>query len=140
LTGEEITMGAQFRMAHTMLRVADLNRAVGFYTGPLGMTLLRKFDNAHAKFTAAFVGYGDEKTNPAIELMRFWDQSGPYEVGTGYGHVALEVGDVHALATALAVQGVKIKRPPFAVMEGRMVIAFIEDPDGYEVELIEHRA
>jgi len=126
-----------FRMLHTMLRVQDLDRSLAFYTGALGMKLLRKRDYPDGKFTLAFVGYGDEDTNTVIELTHNWGREEPYEIGTGYGHIALGVPDIYKTCETLAQQGVKITRPPGPMKHGTTVIAFIEDPDGYKVELIQ---
>ena len=124
------------RLLHTMLRVGDLERSLAFYTGPLGMKLLRRRDFPGGRFTLAFVGYGDESETAVLELTHNWDTK-RYEIGTGYGHVALGVPDIYATCAALREQGVKITREPGPMQHGSTVIAFIEDPDGYKVELIE---
>jgi len=126
------------RMLHTMLRVGDLERSLAFYTGPLGMKLLRRHDFPGGRFTLAFVGYGDEKDNTVLELTHNWDTKS-YELGGGYGHVALGVPDIHATCAKLREQGVKITREPGPMQHGTTVIAFVEDPDGYKIELIEGR-
>jgi lactoylglutathione lyase len=126
------------RLLHTMLRVGDLERSLGFYTGPLGMKLLRRHDFPGGRFTLAFVGYGDESETAVLELTHNWDTA-RYEIGTGYGHIALGVPDVYATCAALREQGVKITREPGPMQHGTTVIAFIEDPDGYKVELIQGR-
>jgi lactoylglutathione lyase len=125
-------------MLHTMLRVGDLERSLAFYTGPLGMKLLRRHDFPGGRFTLAFVGYGDEKDNTVLELTHNWDTKS-YELGGGYGHVALGVPDIHATCAKLREQGVKITREPGPMQHGTTVIAFVEDPDGYKIELIEGR-
>jgi lactoylglutathione lyase len=125
-------------MLHTMLRVGDLERSLAFYTGPLGMKLLRRHDFPGGRFTLAFVGYGDEKDNTVLELTHNWDTKS-YEIGGGYGHVALGVPDIHATCAKLREQGVKITREPGPMQHGTTVIAFVEDPDGYKIELIEGR-
>jgi lactoylglutathione lyase len=119
-----------------MLRVGDLERSLAFYTGPLEMKLLRKHDFPGGKFTLAFVGYGDESETAVLELTHNWDTK-KYEIGTGYGHVALGVDDIYATCARLRENGVKITREPGPMQHGSTVIAFIEDPDGYKVELIE---
>jgi lactoylglutathione lyase len=129
--------GGRFRMLHTMLRVNDLDKSLAFYTGPLGMKLLRKRDFPDGKFTLAFVGYGDESENTVIELTYNWGREQPYQLGDAYGHIALGVPDIYGTCEKLAKQGVKITRPPGPMKHGTTVIAFVEDPDGYKVELIE---
>jgi len=124
------------RLLHTMLRVGDLDKSLAFYTGPLEMKLLRKHDFPGGKFTLAFVGYGDESETAVLELTHNWDTK-KYEIGTGYGHVALGVDDIYATCARLRENGVKITREPGPMQHGSTVIAFIEDPDGYKVELIE---
>ena len=126
------------RILHTMLRVGDLERSLAFYTGPLGMKLLRRHDFPGGRFTLAFVGYGDEKDNTVLELTHNWDTKS-YEIGGGYGHVALGVPDIRATCETLRAQGVKITREPGPMQHGTTVIAFVEDPDGYKIELIEGR-
>ncbi|QCO01214.1 lactoylglutathione lyase [Azospirillum argentinense] len=128
---------SQFRLLHTMLRVYDLEKSLDFYTRLLGMKLLRRNDYEGGRFTLAFVGYGDEKNTAVLELTHNWDQAEPYAIGTAYGHIALGVPDIHATCEQLAKEGVKIPRPPGPMKHGTTVIAFIEDPDGYKVELIE---
>jgi len=126
-----------FRVLHTMLRVRDLNRSLDFYTTHLGMTLLRQNEYPDGRFTLAFVGYGDEASTAVIELTHNWDQTEPYSLGTGYGHIALGVPDIYGTCRALEAAGVKITRPPGPMKHGTTVIAFIEDPDGYKIELIQ---
>lgn len=127
------------RMLHTMLRVYDLEKSLDFYTRLLGMKLLRKNDYPSGEFTLAFVGYGDEAANAVIELTHNWGQNEPYQLGTGFGHIALGVPDIYAVCDQLAKEGVKIPRPPGPMKHGSTVIAFIEDPDGYKIELIEKK-
>jgi lactoylglutathione lyase len=122
-----------------MIRVLDLSKSLDFYTRLLGMSLLRKNDYPEGRFTLAFVGYGGEETNTVLELTHNWDQREPYAIGTGFGHLALGVADIYATCERLAAEGVKIPRPPGPMKHGSTVIAFIEDPDGYKVELIERR-
>ena len=126
------------RMLHTMLRVGDLEKSLAFYTGPLGMKLLRKADFPGGRFTLAFVGYGNEKDNTVLELTHNWDTK-KYELGGGYGHIALGVPDIYGTCAKLREQGVKITREPGPMQHGSTVIAFVEDPDGYKIELIEGR-
>ncbi|MFM1663012.1 lactoylglutathione lyase [Aeromonas salmonicida] len=123
------------RILHTMLRVGDLQRSIDFYTRVLGMKLLRKSENSEYKYTLAFVGYGDEKDEAVIELTYNWGVS-EYELGSAYGHIALEADDIHATCDALRAAGAKITREPGPVKGGTTVIAFVEDPDGYKIELI----
>ena len=126
----------RFRMMHTMIRVLDLDTSIKFYTELLGMTLLRRDDFPEGKFTLAFVGYGPEATDTVVELTHNWDQVTPYEIGTGFGHLALGVNDIYAVCGALEKQGARIPRPPGPMKHGTTHIAFIEDPDGYKIELI----
>ncbi len=125
------------RMLHTMLRVFDLQRSLDFYTRILGMTVLRRKDYPDGRFTLAFVGFGPEEETAVIELTHNWDQKEPYQIGTGYGHIALGVGDIYATCEKLKSAGAKIVRPPRPMKHGTTVIAFVEDPDGYKIELIE---
>ncbi|MBF3238866.1 lactoylglutathione lyase [Aeromonas veronii] len=123
------------RILHTMLRVGDLQRSIDFYTRVLGMKLLRKSENSEYKYTLAFVGYGDEKDEAVIELTYNWGVS-EYELGSAYGHIALEADDIYATCEALRAADAKITREPGPVKGGTTVIAFVEDPDGYKIELI----
>ena len=127
----------RFRILHTMIRVRDLDKSLDFYTRLLGMTQLRRKDFPGGKFTLAFVGYGGEADHTVIELTHNWDQEEPYELGTGFGHVAIGVPDIYATCERLKAEGVAIPRPPGPMKHGTTVIAFIEDPDGYKIELIE---
>jgi lactoylglutathione lyase len=131
-------MTAGWRMLHTMIRVGDLDRSIDFYTRLLGMRLLRRQDYPGGRFTLAFVGYGDEADHTVIELTHNWDTAS-YDLGAGFGHIALGVPDIHAACDALAKEGVKIPRPPGPMKHGSTVIAFVEDPDGYRIELIEKK-
>ena len=126
-----------FRLLHTMIRVLDLEKSIDFYTRLLGMRLLRRQDYPSGKFTLAFVGYGDEKEHAVIELTHNWDQAEPYQIGTAFGHLAVGVPDIYGTCAALGKEGVKIPRPPGPMKHGGSVIAFVEDPDGYKIELIE---
>jgi lactoylglutathione lyase len=123
------------RLLHTMLRVGNLQRSIDFYTGVLGMRLLRQKDYPDGKFTLAFVGYGDETDNSVIELTYNWDTD-HYDLGTGYGHIAIEVDDVYEAVEELRNRGGKVIRDAGPMNAGTTIIAFIEDPDGYPVELI----
>jgi len=127
---------SQYRLAHTMIRVRDLEKSLDFYTRILGMKVLRQKEYPGGKFTNTFVGYGPEESHPAIELTYNWDQEEPYDLGNGWGHVALEVPDVYAACEALQEAGANITRPPGPMKNGTRVIAFVEDPDGYKVELL----
>lgn len=124
------------RLLHTMIRVGELQRSIDFYTKVLGMRLLRQKDYPDGKFTLAFVGYGDEKDTAVIELTHNWETSS-YDLGNGFGHVALGVSDIYATCDAIRVAGGKIVREPGPMKHGSTVIAFVEDPDGYKIELIE---
>ena len=123
------------RLLHTMLRVGNLQRSIDFYTGVLGMRLLRQKDYPDGKFTLAFVGYGAETDNTVIELTYNWDTD-HYDLGTGYGHIAIEVDDVYQAVEELRSRGGKVIRDAGPMNAGTTIIAFIEDPDGYPIELI----
>lgn len=123
------------RILHTMLRVGNLERSIKFYTEVLGMKLLRQSDNEEYKYSLAFVGYGEEIDEAVIELTYNWGVES-YELGTAYGHIALEAEDIYATCDALRAAGAKITREPGPVKGGTTVIAFVEDPDGYKIELI----
>ena len=123
------------RILHTMLRVGNLERSIGFYTTVLGMKLLRQKDYPEGKFTLAFVGYGPEAENSVIELTYNWDTD-QYELGNGYGHIALEVDDVYQACDDIRQRGGKIIREAGPMNAGTTIIAFVEDPDGYPIELI----
>jgi lactoylglutathione lyase len=129
-------MSEQFSYLHTMLRVGDLDRSVAFYTKHLGMKELRRSDVPDGKYTLAFLGYGDEKTHTVLELTYNYGVES-YEMGTAFGHLAVGVPDIHATCEGMRAAGVKITREPGPVKFGTTVIAFIEDPDGYKIELIE---
>lgn len=123
------------RLLHTMLRVGNLERSLSFYTEVLGMKLLRQKDYPDGKFTLAFVGYGDESNNTVIELTHNWDTES-YDLGEGYGHIAIEVDDVYKATDDIKQRGGKIIRDAGPMNAGTTIIAFIEDPDGYPIELI----
>ena len=123
------------RLLHTMLRVKDLQRSIAFYTDVLGMTLLRQQDYPDGQFTLAFMGYGPEADNTVIELTYNWGVN-HYELGTGYGHIAIAVDDVQAAVDAMRAKGANILREPGPMKAGTTVLAFLEDPDGYRIELL----
>ena len=127
----------KFRVMHTMVRVKDLEKSLDFYTRLLGMQVLRKQDFPEGKFTLAFVGYGPEETNAVVELTHNWDQDRPYELGAGYGHIALGVRDINSVCAELEKAGANIPRKPGPMKHGTTHIAFVEDPDGYKIELID---
>ena len=124
------------RLLHTMLRVGDLPRAIDFYTRILGMQLLRQHDNPQYQYTLAFVGYGDEKNNAVLELTYNYGTT-QYDLGTAYGHIAIAVDDVYEACEKIRSNGGKVTREAGPVKGGKTVIAFIEDPDGYKIELIQ---
>ena len=124
------------RLLHTMLRVGDLQRAIGFYTGALGMTLLRTTERPEQKYSLAFVGYGSNPEHAEIELTHNHGVAA-YEMGTAYGHIAIGVADIRAACERVRAQGGQVTREPGPVKGGATVIAFVADPDGYKIELIE---
>ena len=124
------------RILHTMLRVGDLERSLKFYTDVLGMRLLRRKDYPDGKFTLAFVGYGEESVTTVLELTHNWGVE-KYELGNAYGHIAIEVDDAYQACEDVKRLGGKVTREAGPMKHGTTVIAFIEDPDGYKVELIE---
>ena len=130
------------RILHTMLRVGDLQRSIDFYTKVMGMELLRKTDRPEQKYTLAFVGYGDESRGAVLELTYNYDVAS-YDIGAGFGHVAVEVDDAAAacghVRDKAAVYGAKVTREAGPVKGGTTVIAFVQDPDGYKIELIERK-
>jgi lactoylglutathione lyase len=129
---------AEFSYLHTMLRVGNLEASVGFYTKLLGMKELRRNEVPAGQYTLVFIGYGDEKAHTVLELTYNWGTD-HYEIGTAFGHLALGVPDIYATCETLRAAGVKITREPGPVKFGTTVIAFIEDPDGYKIELIERK-
>jgi lactoylglutathione lyase len=126
-----------FRLLHAMIRVRDQDRSIDFYTRHLGMKVLRQKDYEGGRFTNTFVGYEHEDSGTVLELTCNWDQVEPYTHGSGFGHLAVAVPDIYATCAALGKEGVTITRPPGPMKHGTTVIAFIEDPDGYKIELIE---
>ena len=123
------------RLLHTMLRVGDLPTSIAFYTQVLGMTLLRQKDYPEGRFTLAFLGYGDEKLHTALELTHNWDTS-EYTLGNGFGHLAIEVDDVYAATDHIRENGGRILREAGPMNAGNTIVAFVQDPDGYEIELL----
>ena len=123
------------QILHTMIRVADLDKSIDFYTGVLGMKLLRRKDYPEGKFTLAFVGYGDESAHTAIELTYNWDVAS-YDLGNGFGHLAVEVDDVYEACAEIKRRGGMVTREAGPMKGGGTVIAFVSDPDGYKIELI----
>ena len=126
------------KMLHTMIRVGNLDRSLAFYTELLGMRLLRKKDYPEGRFTLVFVGYGDEADHTVVELTHNWDTE-RYQLGDGFGHVALSVDDIYRQCDELRAKGAKIVREPGPMKHGSTEIAFVEDPDGYKIELIQAR-
>ena len=124
------------RFLHTMLRVGDLQRSIDFYTGVLGMKLLRRKDYPDGKFTLAFVGYAEESEQAVIELTHNWETKS-YDLGNGFGHIALGMPDVYNACEAVKAKGGKVTREPGPMKFGGSVIAFVEDPDGYKIEFIQ---
>ncbi len=127
------------RILHTMIRVGDLERSLAFYIEVLGMHLLHREDYPGGRFTLAFVGYGDERAGAVIELTHNWDTPS-YDLGKGFGHVALETEDAYAACERIKAKGGKVVREAGPMQHGTIVIAFIEDPDGYKIELIQAEA
>ncbi len=126
------------RILHTMLRVGDLKRSIAFYTDVLGMRVLRQSDYPNGRFTLAFVGYGDERDEAVLELTHNWDTES-YDLGTGYGHIAVEVDDAYKACEAVKERGGKVTREAGPMKHGSTVIAFVEDPDGYKIEFIQKK-
>jgi len=124
------------RVLHTMIRIGDLDRSIKFYTDVLGMKLLRRKDYPDGKFTLAFVGYGPETEHAVVELTYNWG-TGKYDLGNGFGHVALEVDDAYKACAEIKNRGGKVTREAGPMKHGSTVIAFVEDPDGYKIELIQ---
>lgn len=137
-SGTETSAGIRKnRLLHTMVRVRDLDAAVDFYTGKMGMHVLRKREAPEGRYTNVFLGYGPEREITVLELTYNWDQKEPYELGAAFGHLAIGVEDVYEACKRLAAAGVKITRQPGPVQFGKTLIAFIEDPDGRKIELIQ---
>ncbi|HEX9687285.1 MAG TPA: lactoylglutathione lyase [Burkholderiales bacterium] len=127
------------RILHTMIRVGDLQRSLDFYTQVLGMKLLRKTDYPGGRFTNAFVGYDEEARTAVLELTHNWDTAS-YDLGTGYGHVAIEVDDAYRACEEVKRRGGRVTREPGPMKHGTTVIAFVEDPDGYKIEFIQRKS
>ena len=126
------------RLLHTMIRVGDLQRSIDFYTQVLGMRLLRKADYPSGRFTNAFVGYDDESRAAVLELTHNWDTKS-YDMGSGFGHVAVEVEDAYKACDEVRKRGGKVTREPGPMKHGTTVIAFVEDPDGYKIEFVQRK-
>lgn len=126
------------RLLHTMIRVGDLERSIAFYTEVLGMRLLRRKDYPDGRFTLAFVGYGEESEGAVIELTYNWGTD-KYDMGNAFGHIAIGVEDIYKTCEQIKNRGGKVVREPGPMKHGATVIAFVEDPDGYRLELIEGR-
>jgi lactoylglutathione lyase len=126
------------RILHTMIRVGDLDRSIDFYTNVLGMKVLRSKEYPDGRFTNTFVGYGDEASAAVLELTYNWDTHS-YDLGTGYGHVAVEVDDAYKACEEVTRRGGKVTRPAGPMKHGTTVIAFVEDPDGYKIEFIQRK-
>ena len=126
------------RLLHTMIRVGDLQRSIDFYTQVLGMRLLRRSDYPGGRFTNAFVGYEDESKAAVLELTHNWDTKS-YDMGNAFGHVAVEVDDAYKACEEVRKRGGKVTREPGPMKHGTTVIAFVEDPDGYKIEFVQHR-
>lgn len=124
------------RILHTMLRVGDLQRSIDFYTRVLGMNLIRQRDNEEYRYTLAFVGYGSEEDNAVLELTYNWDTN-EYDLGTGYGHIAIGADDIYTTCEAIKAAGGIVSREPGPVKGGTTHIAFVKDPDNYSIELIQ---
>jgi len=125
------------RLLHTMIRVRDLDASIDFYTRLMGMKLIRKNDYPGGKFSLAFVGYDDESSGAVIELTHNWDQAEDYDLGNGFGHLAIAVSDAYAACDRLAAAGASVPRPAGPMKGGTTVIAFVKDPDGYMIELVQ---
>jgi lactoylglutathione lyase len=132
-------MSVQFKMLHTMIRVRDLDASISFYCDHLKMNLIRRKDYPSGKFTLAFVGYGDEDNNTVVELTHNWDQGEDYDLGNGFGHIAIGVGDIYSVCEGLEKIGIEVQRKPGPMKHGATLIAFVKDPDGYMIELIEKK-
>ncbi|MGE4595173.1 MAG: lactoylglutathione lyase [Gammaproteobacteria bacterium] len=128
---------SNYRLAHTMIRVLDLDKSIHFYCDILGMQVLRKTDYPGGRYTNTFIGYGPEAEFPTLELTHNWDQEGHYDKGNGWGHLCIETPDVHQAFEALTAQGAEIISPPGPMSHGTRILAFLKDPDGYVVELNE---
>ncbi|MCF2949834.1 lactoylglutathione lyase [Paraglaciecola aquimarina] len=126
------------RLLHTMLRVNDLQKSINFYTQIMGMKLLRQSENEEYKYSLAFVGYGEESNQTVIELTYNWDKN-EYDLGDAFGHLAIGVDDIHSVCNQIKQQGGEVFREPGPVLGGTTIIAFVRDPNGYSIELIEEK-
>jgi lactoylglutathione lyase len=126
------------RLLHTMLRVGNLQTSIDFYTKLMGMKLLRQSDNSEYQYTLAFVGYGEESENTVLELTYNWGEA-QYNIGEAFGHIAIGVDDIYAICEYIEQQGGDVYRKPGPVKGGKSMIAFVRDPDGYAIELIERK-
>jgi lactoylglutathione lyase len=126
------------RLLHTMLRVGNLQTSIDFYTNLMGMKLLRQSENSEYQYTLAFIGYGEESDTTVLELTYNWDNS-TYQMGDAFGHIAIAVDDIYAVCETIEHQGGDVYRKPGPVKGGKSVIAFVRDPDGYAIELIERK-
>jgi len=126
------------RILHTMLRVTDLQKSISFYTELMGMRLLRRKDYPEGKFTLAFLGYGDESEHTALELTHNWDTSS-YDLGNAYGHIAIEVDDVYEACDIIKTKGGQVVREAGPMKGGSSILAFVKDPDGYMIELLDRK-
>jgi len=124
-------------LLHTMIRVFDLEKSLDFYCRHMGMTLHRKSDYPEGRFTLAFLGYGTETNRNLIELTYNWDRTEPYVIGDAFGHIAVAVDDIYTFCTALEEHGVAVPRQPGPMKHGTTILAFVRDPDGYMIELVE---
>jgi lactoylglutathione lyase len=128
---------SEFKLLHTMMRVIDIEKSIKFYTKFFNMELIRKTDFPGGKFTLAFLGYGSEDKNTVLELTHNWDQKEEYDKGNAWGHIAIGVQDIYNLCLSLEADGVAITRKPGPMKHGTTIIAFIKDPDGYSIELVQ---
>jgi lactoylglutathione lyase len=135
--GDSPVDASNFRLLHAMLRVSDLDRSLEFYTKQLGMQVLERRDHKKNQFSQAYVGFGDGFGQMTLELVSNWDREEPYPHGESFGHVAIEVNGITALCDRLSAAGVKMPRPPRAQRHGENIVAFIEDPDGHQIELVQ---
>jgi lactoylglutathione lyase len=128
---------SEYRLLHAMLRVADLDRSIAFYTERLGMTVLERREHKKNQFSQAYLGYGSEPSGMTLELVANWQREGAYVAGDDFGHIAIAVNNIMRLCDRLAADGVPMPRPPRAQRHGENIVAFVEDPDGYRIELVQ---
>ena len=129
--------GKAERLMHTMLRVSDVERSVDFYTRLLGMRVISQREHRKNQFTQVYLGYGDSESDIGLELVQNWDREQPYQHGDAFGHIAIAVSGITALCNRLAAEGVAMPRPPRSQRHGDIIVAFIDDPDGYRIELVQ---